>query len=200
MSDRKILYRGWITEQGHGPDGRAHSAAPGDPDPGLDEREPRADSLPDLVDRAIALLDDDEREFIRRFYFMGLSYFELAVQMGRSGHRLDALHRRARTKIRRFLAPLAGAGCAETSTQSNCAICRSPHRTEIDQIIAARLPDSTWKPVIAALRDRFGLVIRSPQTIIGHQKYHARALRTDEGSIADGAGRSRHIGRVRHDG
>ena len=200
MSERKILYRGWITEQGHGPDGRAHSAATSGADPCSDERELRADALPDLVDRAIASLDDDEREFIRRFYFMGLSYFELAVRMGRPRHRLDALHRRARTKIRHFLAPFAGAGRAEKSTQPNCAICRSPHRAEIDRIIAARPPDSTWKPVIAALRIRFGLVIRSPQTIIGHEKYHPRAFRTDDSSIADGADRSRHIGRVRNDG
>ena len=62
-------------------------------------------------------------------------------------------------------------GVTEES-RPDCIICRSEHRREIDRVIASREEAETWRPVIRKIRERFGLKITTPQTLIGHEKYH----------------------------
>ena len=45
-------------------------------------------------------------------------------------------------------------------------------RDEIDRMISQRDPKRSWRSVLIRLREDFGIRVRSPQTLIGHKKYH----------------------------
>jgi hypothetical protein len=122
---------------------------------------------------ALSKLGDNERELIEQFHYMGRSYREISGRSGRSIHRLEALHQRALKKLRTALAPLVkqlyGLG---VSTDPDCPICTSPHRASIDRLIRERNRSDTWRSMIRLLKGRFGILITTPQTLIGHERYH----------------------------
>ncbi|MEW6052054.1 MAG: sigma factor-like helix-turn-helix DNA-binding protein [Candidatus Zixiibacteriota bacterium] len=126
------------------------------------------------VRQALTTLTEDESEFIYKFHFEGITYREMSELTGRPVHKLEALHHRAirklRTKLARFVEDEFGLRRVETGR--SCLICSSGRRKEIDELIESRGPCDTWKPVIRAIRDRFGLRIKTPQQLIGHEKYH----------------------------
>jgi hypothetical protein len=53
-----------------------------------------------------------------------------------------------------------------------CIICQSPRLAEINKLIEQRDKAATWKPVMKRLLEEFGIEIKSPQMLIGHEKYH----------------------------
>jgi hypothetical protein len=133
----------------------------------------RADRIGAEVQSAVGRLSDDEREFLARFYNMGETYQQIADKSGRRIHSLEALHRRALKKLRKILAPLVVREYGvKTKTFDACPLCCSPFRAEIDALIAARPPEKTWRQVIRILKEKYRITIITPQTIIGHQKYH----------------------------
>jgi hypothetical protein len=196
MSGNRVVYQNWIAELGVDPvqirsTRRPEESLPEltpldevlkndslalDPDDIITEKR-RIEEIRSEVQRALQKLSVQEREFVAQFYFIGKSYRELSEQTGRPAHKLEALHKRAVKKLKRelsgFVAERFGIE-AEHDTLTNCPICRSPRRTEIDQLIRARDRTSTWKPMIKALREEYGLRITSPQVLIGHEKYHTR--------------------------
>jgi hypothetical protein len=176
MAQTRITYRNWIVEAGRDP------ASPIDPDeagrflpadtPAGDEPD-SVQAIREAVDKALADLSPAERDFIIRFYFLGESYNSMSEETGRRIHKLEALHRRAIRRLRSKLAPFVaerfGIGA---SRDRACPICRSRARTRIDRLIRQRDPEKTWRPVIRRIRSQFGIEIKTPQMIIGHEKYH----------------------------
>jgi len=168
VSPNRIIYENWIVEMGRDP------ALPvGAVEAESDEDRLRTARIKAAVQTAVATLDDEEREFVRQFYYMGRSYRELSERTGRLVHRLESLHKRVRRKLRGYLAPLVAAEYnLRPQSARPCPICNSSYCRQIDQLIARRDPKATWRPVIAEIRQRFELSIRSPQILIGHEKYH----------------------------
>ena len=168
MSSNRITYQNWIAEIGRDPEGRPYDASTG----GFDDHD-EGEMVRRKVSEAVRSLDDDEREYIERFYFMGQSNAAIAEASGRRLHRLEALRRRVFRKLRRKLARFAEDRYGIPSKpRPECPICASPRRGEMDKIIAAKKPSDTWKPVMQRLADEHGLHIGSPQVLIGHQRYH----------------------------
>jgi len=125
------------------------------------------------VRSAIAELDDREREFIIQYYYAGQTYRQIGERLGVPRHRLETIHRRAIRRLRALLGAFVRDryGVAD-DVSPGCPLCASPNRAEIDRIIRSRDPDGTWRPVIRALKQRFGLKITAVQTLISHEKYH----------------------------
>ena len=126
------------------------------------------------VGEAMRQLTDDEREFLARFYSMGQSYRELSEKSGRTIHSLEAMHTRAKRRLRKLLTSFVKRefGLATGSAQL-CPICSSPDRTDIDCILNKHAPEDTWRRELRLLRTRFGIDRITPQTIIGHINYHS---------------------------
>ena len=165
MDRSRVVYQEWIVERGRDPQESVLCPEP--------EETAHAEAVRQAVTEALQGLSEDEREFVLAFHYRGETYETIARRTGRSVHKLEALHRRARRKLRRRLA-----GTVErcfglvTCRTKGCPICESEHRAEIDALIAARDPRQTWRPILERLREQYGLEIQSPQLIIGHQKYH----------------------------
>jgi hypothetical protein len=186
MRNNRIIFCNWIAESGRG------QREPEQPNQGafssldeLAEEELERQAIPtgsdnrrkmicEQVASAVRLLDDDEREFVARFYHMGESYREISEKSGRQIYSLEAIHKRALKKLRRSLVGLVERefGYAAPNRKRPCLVCDSGHRHEIDELIASRPPDATWRMVVRAIAQRYDIRIVTPQVLIGHQKYH----------------------------
>jgi len=194
LSDRKIVYQNWIVEIGRDPKNPPDVAtSPGEgfipelvsldqfkhlgvADPavvGSGVEAERVQLIRERVAVALAMLPDNEREFIERFYFIGQGYREISEKSGRSIHKLEAIHKRAVRRLKKELWPIVEElfGLARPG-RPDCPICISPSRGDIDRIIETKKPEDTWRPIIAAIKQRYGLKVLSPLLLIGHQKYH----------------------------
>jgi hypothetical protein len=182
MKRARIVYQDWIVQLGHDPD--LFPENPRDNAEGETEgisSFASASHVSEEIEQAVAsgmqALTEDEREFIARFHFMGESYQEIAERSGRIPHKLEALHRRALRKLKLALTEFASKRYQLMLDDSrersrNCAICQSNSRQEINHLINQKHPHETWRPIIRQLREQYGISIRSPQVLIGHQKYH----------------------------
>ena len=131
------------------------------------------EELKEVVRKALEKLTDNEREFITLFYYQGKTYREISRQSGISIYRLESLHRRALKRLKRELRSFVEKRYGITiETESSCPICKSPYREEIDKLINSRNPRDTWKTVIQEIKERYNLIIKTPQLLIGHEKYH----------------------------
>ena len=169
MCSERITYQNWIVDLGHDP-----GLPPAMPYEKTSSEKDQATPVRERVGEALDCLNEQEREFIFLFHFQGKSYRSISESSGRPIHRLETLHRRALMKLKRDLA----AWVEETYNIPNpknprCPVCNSSDRQAIDQVIAERDRRKNWKPVLDQLRERFGLSIRSPQSLIGHEKYHS---------------------------
>ncbi len=178
MASNRITYQDWIVEIGRDP---SRPPAPEQPDeiPDRTAREepgqtdPRLDSIRSQVQKAMNALTESEQGFLIDFYFLGESYESMAARQGRAVYKLEALHQRALRKLRKSLAGLASREYGiRVEKHPRCPVCSSPHRAEIDRVIRSRKEHENWGTIMRRVRDRFGVEIRSPQTIIGHLKYH----------------------------
>jgi len=173
MSSNRLVYLNWISDLGLCPGAIQTSS--------IQESSPRMERIKEAVQQALTRLSDEEHEFIVHFHYMGESYVTIADRTGRQVHRLESLHKRAQKKLRAALAPVVEEVFGFNATTTNsCPLCASQFRSEIDRIIANRDPRCTWKPVIRALRSEFGLKVASPQTLIGHERYHLNAGNREE--------------------
>lgn len=134
----------------------------------------RLPRIREQVQLAIRGLDEDEREFISRFYYMGETYRQMAQASGRKIYSLEALHRRALRKLRKALARFAEAefGVTPEKPRKPCVVCDSPRRAEIEALLNARPAEATWRSVMRAIAQEYGVRVATPQVLIGHQKYH----------------------------
>ncbi len=164
MARSRVLYQQWIVDLGREP------AQPTQEESSTDDRR---QIIREAVREALQKLNDDQREFIERFYYMGMCYEELAERTGRTMHRLEAIHKTALRRLRKELQPFVAATFGiDSEVITDCPICASPYRDEIDQLIAAKPESATWSGVMQELAERFDLRITTPQTLIGHSKYH----------------------------
>lgn len=167
MTSSRVIYQNWIAEQGFDPNGieKFFETVTGD-----FENSSEVDSA---VRRALEKLEEEEMEFVIRFYFMGQAYGEISEKSGRAVHKLEALHKRAIRKLRNALKAFVNKRYGIKQKKNNCCpVCVSPHRQAIDEVITNNDKSSTWRPVINEIYEQFGLKIKSPQTLIGHMKYH----------------------------
>lgn len=168
MSNSRVVYQNWIVDLGRDPlkDWSQNNRAD-KPD----------EQLKEIVSSALKRLNSNEQEFIIQFYYMGKSYQEISSQTGRVIYKLEALHKRALKKLE---AQLQGFVIdrfdIKNRIKSDCLICNSEYANEIDNIIANRNPQETWRPILKILKEKFGIQIRSPQTLIGHKKYHSHGV------------------------
>ncbi len=167
MPSNRIVYQNWIVELGFDPSQIRNFLET--IEAGSDESE----EIDRQVRSAIESLDEDEMEFVIRFYFMGQGYNEISDKSGRANHKLEALHKRAIRKLKARLQPLVKKRFGIKAKKGRaCPVCDSPHRSRIDKIILKRKTEETWSPVMKRIYEKFGVKITSPQTLIGHKKYH----------------------------
>lgn len=130
------------------------------------------DEIAAMVRDAISQLGDTERLVIEKHYFEGKSYSQIAEECGRSAARIIHLHGRALRSLQKLLAKFARDRYGIETVGKTCIICRSPFRHRIDALIARKKPSDTYRDIIRKLKLEYGIAVTSPQTIIGHRKYH----------------------------
>jgi DNA repair exonuclease SbcCD ATPase subunit len=125
------------------------------------------------VDSALERLDSEEKELIKRHYFVGQGWREIEEESGRTRHKIQGLRRRAMKKLRKALAPFVEREYGiETGRTDGCPVCSSIHRHDIEKLISDRAPTSAWRPLTSILRSKYGIRIPSPRILIVHEKYH----------------------------
>ena len=125
------------------------------------------------VRRALDRLSPVEREFIERYYFKGESYPEIAENLGRRRDRIKGLHIRAVGRLKKELAGFVRSQFnIKSRPTADCPICNSPDRDEIDALVDGKKEEETWREIIQILKSKYNIIIKTPQILIGHQKYH----------------------------
>lgn len=163
---KRVIYKNWIFDAGL------------DPNPDEPAYEPDYPLEPNqkvtmAVRLAILQLRKIERTVVTRFYFDGRSYRRIAVDLGLSVKRIQAIHCRAVKKLKRNLAGfVAREFGVSVEKEKDCVICRSRYRNEIDRLIHRKKREETWKKVIKILKTDYGIIIRSPLILIRHQRCH----------------------------
>lgn len=122
---------------------------------------------------AVMRLSRLEQEFVQLFWFEGRRLVEISELLGIRPHNLDGFNRRILKKLKRMLSGYVRErfGINEPIGR-NCVICSHPRRHEIDAVLLTKKPEETCSRVSRELKRRFGLTALTPQTIIGHIKYH----------------------------
>ncbi|MDH4222460.1 MAG: hypothetical protein OEV55_02855 [candidate division Zixibacteria bacterium] len=137
------------------------------------EEEKSKVELEEVVAKAMAKLENVEREFIRYFYFDCLSYEKICVILGKTKDRLERVHRTALEKLKYILKDYVTQRYhLKILPPEKCLICSHPRRKELEYIIDAKRKEETWKKVLQVFKKEFNLEIKTPQSLINHQKKH----------------------------
>ena len=169
---RRIRNLSWVTElygvsDGEPPENEGPICSGTDQDPLEDE------SIDLEVRRAVSRLRPDEKLFVELFYFEFRSYGEIARRMKRKVHKLERINQRAREKLRLLLRDFVKDRFGVVVPPvTDCIICSSPNREAIDQLIRDKKDDETYSRLLGTLRCKYGVDVRTPQTIIGHRRKH----------------------------
>ncbi len=188
MAKNRLIFQNWLVEIGYDPKlGGPHKNKIEQIsidelfDSGFDitfeipdsQQTNRSEIIQQAVKAALEKLDDDEREFIIRFYFMGEKYIEIAEKSDRELYSLVSLHNIAIKKLKRNLKQFVKEQFAvEEPKQSKSYIRDYEHKDAIDKMIVDKHPKATWKKIIGHVAKRYNIKIKSPQILIGHEKYH----------------------------
>ncbi len=127
----------------------------------------------DAVRRAIESLSDREQSIVRRHHFEGISFRQIADDLGVEMQSVMNCHNRALRRLRKQLMPLVEAEFGMTGPETACVICSSPHRRQIEEILGAHVRGEPYRETMRDLRRRFNVEIVSVMTIVGHCKYHS---------------------------
>jgi len=169
MSGNRILYQNWIVERGLDP----HSDWPLQDPENQGRIGERSEQIRAAVQCALGQLEDEERELIVRHHIMGESIRRIARQSGRDIHRVESLHHSGMGKLRKMLAPMVKELFGvETAKREDCPVCSSAHFRQLERIIRDRDRRQTWQPIMRLFRRRYNLVIKCPQVLVGHERYH----------------------------
>ncbi len=188
MAKNRLIFQNWLVEIGYDPKlGGPHKNKIEQIsidelfDSGFDitheipdsQQTNRSEIIQQAVKDVLERLTDDEREFIIRFHFMGEKYIEIAEKSDRELYSLVSMHNIAIKKLKRYLKQFVKEqfDVAE-SKQIRCLICDSEHKDAIDKLIACKPFNATWKKIIGHVAKRYNIKIKSPQILIGHEKYH----------------------------
>lgn len=139
-----------------------------------DSGDKRRELIERAVRSALETIPVEERELVERVHFMGESIPSIAKRSGHRVHRLEAMHLRALRGLKKALSGFAAEKLSIVAGQFRlCPLCNSRWRIEIDRVIDRKRPEETWREVIRIIYERFSIRVRTPQTIIGHRKYHS---------------------------
>jgi len=163
MSRGRIVYQDWIVGLGRDPSLTWQEAA-------QSGKTYNREAII-AVNQALNGLTEEEAAFIRLFYYQGKGYTEISQISGRATYRLETLHRSALKKLRLRLATFV-AGQTTPQSDLNCPLCNHPARDEIGKLLLSKTESETWRRIIRVLRDEFGIVIKTPQRLKSHRKYH----------------------------
>lgn len=186
---KRLTYQNWIVKLGRDPDDLRLNEIPepaqklftpleklsNGPEfgPKAVSSDQRQERIIEAVREGLSQLDENEREFLILFHFMGRSYRQIAESSGREIYRLEALHLRALKQLRALLARFVEEEFdIRSENHPDCPICASPDRDEIDQLIDQKKAEETWSGTIRQIKDRFGIRIKTPQVLIGHKRFH----------------------------
>jgi RNA polymerase sigma factor (sigma-70 family) len=133
----------------------------------------RAELINREVRKALDRLPPVEKRFVELFYFEFRSYQEIARILNKRIHKLETFHQRALGKLRILLTDFVREQFKfELPKETNCVICNSPFRRELDELIRGKKEEETYSRLIRIFRQRYGINVKTPQTIIGHKKKH----------------------------
>ena len=191
MNKKRIIYQNWITDIGHDPSKDFNNDSPDNLNfmemigmntgslfnKQLLEKQKKIGRLKKAVKNALEKLQVNEREFIVLFYYMGKTYREISEKSNKEIYRLEAVHKRALKKLKKELAGFVAREYGlKTESNNKCIICQSDFCNQINEIISKRDKRKTWKPVLEEIELKFSLKIKSPQILIGHEKYHINKI------------------------
>ena len=125
------------------------------------------------VSRALHRLSGPAREIVERYYYMGQSYQEISRDLYMTIGIVERKHKYALLKLAKYLAPFVEKSFGISSIpETNCIICNSPFRAEIERLIDSKPASQTWKAVLRKLKNHYQLDVKGPQIIMSHLKYH----------------------------
>ena len=132
-----------------------------------------SESINREVRKAVEKLSFEEKQFVELFYFEFKSYQEIARIIKKKVYKLERIHRRALGKLKILLADFVKE-CfkLEISRKTDCIICNSPFRPELDKLIRNKKEEETYAHLIRIFKRKYGIDIKTPQAIIGHKKKH----------------------------
>lgn len=133
----------------------------------------RDESLNQEVRKAVEKLSLAEKQFVELFYFEFKSYQEIAQLLKKKDHKLERIHQRALGKLRILLTDFAkNRFRLDVPLKSDCIICNSDFRKELEELIRNKKPEETYARLIRIFKNQYGLNVKTPQLIIGHQRNH----------------------------
>ena len=121
---------------------------------------------------ALAKLSEGAQYIIKRYHFDGASILQIAEEQGVSFDTVAKRHSRALRKLRGLLAAFAASEFRIPKASTKCVICASPHRSEIDQLLAEHVDGDRYQNEMREIKMRFAVSIVSVMTIVSHRKYH----------------------------
>ena len=122
---------------------------------------------------AVGRLSFLERQFVEYFYFEYKSYREISVLLNKKIHKLEKIHSRALGKLKILLSNYVKTRFKlNIPEETECIICKSPFRQELDKLIQAKKEEETYKSLIRIFKEKYGLPVKTPQVIIGHKRKH----------------------------
>jgi RNA polymerase sigma factor (sigma-70 family) len=125
------------------------------------------------VREAVGKLSPLERQFVECFYFQYKSYKEISRILNKKTHKLERIHNRALSKLKILLSDYVKTRFKlSVPEETDCMICKSPFRQELDKLIKAKEEKETYKRLMRVFKEKYGLNIKTPQVIIGHKKKH----------------------------
>jgi ABC-type metal ion transport system substrate-binding protein len=166
MPNARVIFQNWIVDIGYDPGRKALIL---DTDNVIIPNE----RVTVAVRSALKKMSEVESEFIERYYFQGESYLKIGQALRWMPYRVEALHRRAVQKFRKHLAAFVKREFGvEIEINYECPLCKSSSKEKINKMIKDKKPEETWKKIIKTLKEKYKITIKTPQILIGHQKYH----------------------------
>lgn len=139
----------------------------------VDDEDPFREQTNQKVREAVNKLSTLEREFIEYFYFECKSYKEISLILNKTVRKLERIHNRALTKLKMLLSDYVKTRFnLSIPEETDCMICKSPFRQELNELIQAKKEEETYKSLMGVFKEKYGLEIKTPQVIIGHKKKH----------------------------
>jgi RNA polymerase sigma factor (sigma-70 family) len=131
------------------------------------------ESINQEVRKAVEKLSFVEKQFVELFYFESKTYQEIARTLKKKVYKLERIHQRALGKLRILLADFVkNRFKLDVPQKTDCIICKSPFRQELDELIRNKKPEETYARLIKLFKQQYGIDIKTPQVIIGHQRKH----------------------------
>lgn len=166
MGQGRVIYQNWIVDVGADPS-KKYSADYTDP-----QTQPNRGII-EAVREALKELPPLQRRFVEQYFYMGRPHNEISRIMGLDIATIEGIHRQAIKSLKIHLSPFVKDNFnVNCHTANVCPICSSSDRREIDLLIKSKKKEETWKKIIRCLKEEFDIEIKTPQVLIGHQKYH----------------------------